>query len=64
MHLSISTKLKAVLQMGRLAEFVEAVQFNQDNCMEQGVISDNGHHPHLRSYYQAIENICSNRGLV
>jgi hypothetical protein len=63
MYLSISTKLRAVLQMGGTEEFVEAVQFNRDNCMEEGVISDI-EHPHLRSYYQAVEKICSNSGLV
>ena len=59
LYLGIATKFDAVLALnGKIEAFKDAVQYNAETMSEQGT------DPRLRSYYQAVQQICSNQGLL
>jgi hypothetical protein len=58
MYMGIATKFDAILKLGGLRSFIDAVQYNRKTLVEEG--SD----PALRGYYRAMQQMCSNHGLV
>jgi len=58
MYLGIATKFDAIIELGGLRDFIEAMQYNRETLVEEGT------DPELRFYYESISQICTNQGLV